>query len=299
MKVFKMRHKNLLSAIANDLGVTESYIQGIVNSANKLYKVYTVPKRNGGKRVIHHPAPRLKVIQRWLNRNIFRHMSVSPIATAYIKNKGIYCNTLPHCEQYYILKTDFNNFFPSIKSDDLFNMIEKNFPIDDNDKSLIRRICFLNDRLSIGAPSSPVISNIIMFDIDMNLLFYCKSRSITITRYADDITASCNNRDILLAFHEYAKSLLFDIDSPQLTINEKKFSIIGKANTKIVTGLTITSDGRVSLGRSKKRELRALAHKRSVGTLSDELQNYLDGWFSYGSSIEPDFFRSLKDKFGA
>lgn len=65
----------------------------------------------------------------------------------------------------------------------------------------------------------------------------------------------------------------------------------------VVTGLIITNDKKVSLGRSKKREIRSLVYKWE--TLDHQRKKYLQGYLSYCSSVEPYFINSLCVKFGS
>src|SRR5690606_5965066 len=45
-------------------------------------------------------------------------------------------------------------------------------------------------RLSIGAPSSPIVSNLLMFEFDKIVTSEADRRGIRYTRYADDMTFS-------------------------------------------------------------------------------------------------------------
>ena len=59
-----MQRPDLIAALAEELLVNQEEIGRIIVSAPYRYKVYSIPKRSGGVRVIHHPTPELKVIQR-------------------------------------------------------------------------------------------------------------------------------------------------------------------------------------------------------------------------------------------
>jgi RNA-directed DNA polymerase len=66
---------------------------------------------------------------------------------------------------------------------------------------------------------------------------------------------------------------------------------------RLVTGIILTTDGKLSLGRGKKRQLRSLVF--NYPSLSKPERLTLRGWLAYCRSIEPDFLNSLVIKFGA
>ena len=64
----KIREAKTLKDIAHILGVqpkTVSYLLYILPKEEK-YRSFEIPKRNGGKRLINAPEPRLKMVQRRL-----------------------------------------------------------------------------------------------------------------------------------------------------------------------------------------------------------------------------------------
>ena len=72
----------------------------------------------------------------------------------------------------------------------------KNFEdlgIDLDSVGTICEICFRENKLCIGTVSSPIISNIIMYNFDLIMLGYCKKNHLKYSRYADDIYLSSNS----------------------------------------------------------------------------------------------------------
>ncbi|TBT09895.1 RNA-directed DNA polymerase, partial [Vibrio parahaemolyticus] len=77
----------------------------------------------------------------------------------------------------------------------------------------------LNNRkleLSIGAPSSPVISNLVMKELDQEIIHFCEEKSIAYSRYADDLTFSTNNIAYFSDLLPYIYELLSYTQSPKL-----------------------------------------------------------------------------------
>ena len=65
-----------------------------------------------------------------------------------------------------------------------------------------------------------------------------------------------------------------------------------------VTGLRITPDGNVSVGRELKRKIRVFAHKASKQKIGEEELGWLRGMLAYVSSIEPHFAEQIRLKYG-
>ncbi|EKF9764227.1 RNA-directed DNA polymerase, partial [Vibrio cholerae] len=150
----------------------------------KMYKVYTIPKKNGGKRVIAHPSRGLKVVQRDLVVFLEKILPVHNSAYAYIKNRSIKDNAHYHSKNRYHLKMDLSNFFNSIDTELFFTQLDTNGVTFNSDEMyLLQRSLFWSPTkseigkliTSVGAPSSPLISNFIMNTYDFMISDICKS----------------------------------------------------------------------------------------------------------------------------
>lgn len=92
--------------------------------------------------------------------------------------------------------------FDSIKESDVERFIndKKHFFSDDWSKDdtdlLVKIVCF-NGRLTMGAVSSPVVSNAICYELDHILNEFCLSKGVIYTRYADDMYFSTNEENVL------------------------------------------------------------------------------------------------------
>jgi RNA-directed DNA polymerase len=103
-----------------------------------------------------------------------------------------------------LLKMDFRNFFPSILMTDIVRHLEIHCG-QQYDSSAIKLIAYVCTwapkrqgplRLCIGAPSSPLLSNSVMFDFDKQLSSAAASDRVTYTRYADDLALSSRTSGI-------------------------------------------------------------------------------------------------------
>ena len=82
-------------------------------------------------------------------------------------------------------------------------------------------------------------------------------------------------------------------------VNQEKTARVSKREARRVTGLILTNDGNVSLGRDAKRRVRASMHHFVTERLDAEQAQALQGMLAYVNSVEPDFMRRLADRYGA
>jgi RNA-directed DNA polymerase len=86
---------------------------------------------------------------------------------------------------------------------------------------------------------------------------------------------------------------------PKLMLNERKTIFGSKAHRRTVTGLILSNDGTVSLGREKKRRIRAKIHSFIMGRLSEDERATLKGYLAYARSIEPGFVQRMERRYGS
>ena len=66
----------------------------------------------------------------------------------------------------------------------------------------------------------------------------------------------------------------------------------------MVTGLILANNGTVSLGRERKRRIRAEIHYLTTGKLTDKEKDTLRGMLAFARDIEPAFVERMKNKYG-
>lgn len=293
----------ILKGIAVKTGLGIDYLARLAGSASHRYKTYSIPKRKGGFRKIHHPSRPLKFIQRWLVDNLFKYLPIHDAVYSYRSGRGIKDLADLHVRNNYLLRVDFQDFFPSISGSDVTRLLSTNkhrFPItfSAEDYQLITSFVCRDNQLTIGAPSSPIISNAIMYDFDAQ--WFEKSRQIGVTyaRYADDLYFSTNVPNTL---QDLLRDLQFDLqqrESPRLRINESKTVFTSRKRRRAVTGLVLTSTNEISVGRVRKRYVKSLVYKFAQNILEEEKVAYLRGYLSYIQAVEPSFFKRLVEKYG-
>ena len=266
-------------------------IYTISNHAEKHYKVFKIPKRNGGYRTIYEPDYTLKSIQRNILNNVLNERITSSYAKAYKKGLSLVDNATPHLNKKVILKLDIKDFFPSI---DFLKVYKKAFPRNmypEAVASLLTNLTTYNNFLPQGTPTSSYISNLVLRSFDIKVGNFCEDRNISYTRYCDDMTFSgdFDTNEVIT----FVKNALY---KEGFILNKQKIKIIKPNKAQIVTG--IVCNEKLSIPRPYKKAIRQSIyyinkygldnHLKHIKSLDDKTTylNKLYGQVSFVLQIE-------------
>lgn len=224
------------------VGFQLSYLLAISNSQRHFYHTFKIPKRKGGYRSIAQPLPNLKLVQNWILNNILNQGStllVHDAATAFMTGKSLYDNVRLHQGKNKIVALDIEDFFGNVKFVQVYGVFRR-LGYKRDVSVLLGKLCTLRNALPQGAPTSPMLSNMVLYRIDGQLSGYCMRRGITYTRYADDLTFSGDDFDTGLLIR-HVRYLI----NRQFSLNEDKTKIMGRANAQYVTGVVVNKKAQV------------------------------------------------------
>lgn len=291
----------LIERLSKESGLGIGRLQYFANTASKRYFVFSIPKATGGVRDIAHPSRPLKSVQRWLNKHYFLDLPVHPAAMAYRKGVNIRENALRHAAYRFTLRIDFRDFFPNFTAAHVIAFLESQADrmlMDGADAHFVANLVSRHGGLTIGAPTSPVLTNAMMYSFDDALADFAQANSMVYTRYADDLFFSTNLPNKLSSAYNFVKERSFEFHFSNLRINSSKTAFLSRRYKREVTGLVITPDKRVSIGRKRKREIKSLIFQCLRGELDQIRLDYLKGLLSFVSDVEPSFITSLTEKYG-
>jgi len=301
---------NLVDLISRDLQVPTELLNEAISQAHKKIIKVKIKKRDGGHRIAWQPSSELKLIQTWIELKLFSTLPVSNIAMAFVKGKSILDNANAHSKSKYSIRVDLSNFFQSIKSIDLFNVLNEQrcniseIYFDPESIRTIELVCFdSNKRLPIGYPTSPSIANCVMHKLDLEIIqdiSFDVSRfgKAIITRYADDFIFSTNIKGACAEFLKYITNKLDETASPSLKINHKKNRFMSRSGgSTFVTGLRIGADGGISIHADHRDHIRLLLKHFKNGVLAAEDKEKLRGHLAFIKHADPSLYTKLSYKF--
>lgn len=231
----------------------------------KRFDIFTIPKKNGGIRIIKAPKPQIKSIHYKLKEEFDKLCYRDVYSHGFIKGKSIVTNANLHKGKKIIVNIDLCDFFESIHIGRIIGLLTKK-PFNFNRTiavSLAQIICCGN-KMCQGSPCSPVLSNMVFYSVDKKINRYINGKNIVYSRYADDLTFSFNNPAHLNIFFDKDSSFCDKFEdifiSSGFRINKKKTRTQFYYMHQEVTGLKVNNTNYLNLNRDKIYRIRGLIH---------------------------------------
>ena len=330
-----------LGHLAHCSKVNYHYLRKIVEREIACYEIYPVPKRSGGSRYISAPQPPLKEAQRWINKFILADFSPHWRCYSYRKDVSTIDAAREHCEAKWLVKIDIENFFDSVSEEKVYEFFKsagynrllsfelsrvctispafmstshfKNWILFNKTSAKVpykrKGIKFIG-RLPQGAPTSPMLSNLLFKDIDILLQEYAVSNGLVYTRYADDLCFSSGKKDFgrenCSALISFCEKLL---RSNGYATNKVKTKIIPPGALKVILGLNV-NHYLPKLPKSFKKRLEShirgcdkfgvvnhSQHKKFQSTFA--MIDHIHGLLNYAKTVDKDYAQSLILKFNS
>ena len=284
------------------LGVKFSTLSYYISQNDLFYNKYKIKKKTGGFRAIDAPTLNLKKIQSWILENILEKIPLSESSFGFRQNRSIADNAEKHTHKEIVYNVDIKNFFPSILIEDIF-YIFYNRGYTYELSYIFSKLVVHNNHLPQGAPTSPYLSNIKCLKLDQSFELYCKNIDATYSRYADDITISTNNSDLLIKnLKEVSRKI---IGKHGFKVNFKKERVQLSNQMQEVTGLIVNNG--VKVKRKYKKEIEKeiyFCKKYGVNShLNKSNRNnvffykeYMYGKVNFINSIEPDIAKEYYEQ---
>lgn len=279
--------------VATFLKITPSFLRFILygKKERKHYRRFQIPKRTGGFRHISAPPQNLSILQRKVANILLELHKPKPSAHGFLRTKSIATNASAHAQQRHVFNVDLKDFFPTIHFGRFKALLlKKPFSLGPEAALTIAQICFEDSGLlPQGAPSSPIVSNIVARQLDDVNQRLAKRHRCIYTRYADDLTFSTSQ-------HSFPQQIArIDPDTKRITIGDELLRNIEKAGfvpnlrkvrlqtgprRREVTGLTV--DEIPNVLRRYVREIDSVLHNWSKFGKAAAAKKYHD---KYGISI--------------
>lgn len=327
--LFPLLTLNHLS-VATD--IKYGYLRSVVARQAGCYRQFAMRKRVPGRknvRIISIPEKQLMRCQKWIVDNILSHVPAHRDSHAYHPRSNPIFAARRHVNAAWLIKVDIQDFFHAIAEFPVYRVFRSQgySPLLSFE---LARICTMPTRqafpkrpyvieayaaafqgcLPQGAPTSPMLSNLVMRDIDVQLAALAKASNMRFTRYADDIVFSCPDRRSHAAVASTKAKILKILDKSGFRPNSRKTVIRGPGDRKIVLGMLV--DGpRLRLPKDFKDALRLQLHylrhpdfgpvkhaerkKCAVSTI----YNHVLGLIHWARAVEPAYGAAVMNQFNA
>ncbi len=270
---YGLRNVFTLKDLAGQTNISYNFLRAIVGRKIRCYRELEINKKSGGKRTINIPSEKLDKVQKWISKYILSNINVHHCAYAYRKHYSIKDCALQHCCAHWIITMDIKDFFNNIYEDKIYKIFvdygynhlisfelarlcslvdemtetiefDSDSEIRKNSKYSISHYNYLiQGHLPQGASSSPLLSNIVMYDIDEEIFKFCNDNNLVYTRYSDDLIFSSSDKNFtqenILLLKKKVKNILGENG---FKLNNNKFSIQSPRSRKCVLGLLVDTE---------------------------------------------------------
>jgi len=248
---------------------------------DNMYTEFSIPKKNGKERKISAPSKKLKGIQRKLADVLNLVYKVKPAAYGFVKDKNVLQNANNHSKRKYVLNIDLKDFFTQIHFGRVRGLFMKPpYNLGEEASMVIAQIACYHGVLPQGAPTSPIITNMICSPLDTQLTKLAKKNQAVYTRYADDITFSSYKDSFpeALAYIDgsevhIGKELGFILDKNNFEVNMDKICLMDNRRRQEVTGLVVNKF--TNLKREYIKEVRAILYSCQKKGIYDSAKIYV------------------------
>ena len=301
LQFYKLKTRQDVSKI---LGIKDRslryFLYGV--GTENLYHEIEIKKRNGGIRKICAPEDKLKNIQRKMLHILEEVYRKKPAAYGFINDKSNVSNAQNHCKRELILNIDLKDFFDQIHFGRVFGLLKKEpYSIGEEAAKVIAQLVCYKGKLPQGAPTSPIISNMICSPLDTQLTQLAKRYKLVYTRYADDITFSTHRNkfpieivDIVENKIELGSSLKEILKKNSFIVNDEKIHLKSKYERQEVTGLIVNRFA--NLKKEYIREIRAILHNCKNDGIYITAQKYVDNGLCNNKYIKKIIYDSDEKK---
>lgn len=239
-----------LKTLEKDLNVSARTLYRLSNNINSHYHSRVIRKSDGGDRVLNIPDYVLKSVQKRINDVILSEMAVSIYAKAYSAGDSPLGNAVPHLKNRIVIKLDIRQFFDHITYPMVKEYVFRKDYFSENNRILLSLLCMYNESLPQGAPTSPAISNILLYDFDNRIGEWCRQRNIVYTRYCDDMTFSGLFENWYPI--DVIRKVKLELKKYGLFINRKKTKVLYNGQRKRITGIVVNDKANASIDYRKK-----------------------------------------------
>lgn len=338
--VFTLRHLAYLTDC--DYGILRAIVGRSIQDPYRVFKIHKRPSPGGQSRyrTICVPDPQLLRIQTWLVTNVLNHAvsSIHAASKAFAPGCTLLGAAEPHCGAKWLIKIDVQNFFESISEIAAYrafrglgyqalmafelarlctrlggNTPRRSHPQWRRDTWRRYEIAAYNHcqgrigHLPQGAPTSPMLANIAMHQVDVELHALATSYGLRYTRYADDLVFSAPVTDFTRErATSYVHRVYRILGQFGFSPNVAKTQIVPPRARKIVLGLLVDESSprlprefrekmRMHLYYLKKDGFGPAHHAAKRGFIAvASLRNVLYGLTAFASQIEPQYGASIR-----
>ena len=266
---------------------------------SEMYHTFQIPKRKGGFREICAPNDELKQLQHELMILFTRTMKFLPHNAAHGFTRKRNCKTSLEVHKQHgsrwFLKLDIKDFFPNTSFQQVYDAMANVYPfctLSTEQRWLFTSLCTLGESTPQGAPTSPVVTNLVMVANDVAITKYCKEHGLIYTRYADDMLISSR---VSFDWETVQRDIQNILQNYEIKEEKTRYGSYNGRNWNL--GLMYNNQGEITVGHAKKQLVKNMIHNYLTKEEYKTHEYYykLIGIVGYCNYIEPQYFNKYME----
>ena len=256
-----------LEHLGHLIDVNPMTLRNVVDRQDDPYRVFRVKKRPRpgwgaapprAFRMICVPIPALMRAQRWIAQNILNAIEPHPASFAFAPRRNLMGAASRHAGCHWLVKLDLRNFFEAISERQVYRVF-KGLGYGTLISFELARLCTRGPSLQNirrenlapalphppgppgflpqGAPSSPMLANLAVHQLDDRLQTLADGKGWIYTRYADDLAFSTSAPTTRGQASAIAREADREVRAFGLVCNESKTAIVPPGARKILLGV--------------------------------------------------------------
>lgn len=332
-----------LQHLAHLSGVAIDDLQSVIFRQEDPYRVFRVKKRgtpNGTAaparryRTICVPRAQIMSVQRWIAQNILNTIEPHAASFAFAPNRDLVGAAEIHLEAKWLLKLDVRHFFESIPERQIYHVFRSlgygallsfqmgrlctrrsrhrlldQRSLDGRGRTNLPYRRVAEGHLPQGAPTSPMLANLVMRSLDRRIQHLASQSGWTYTRYADDLAFSRRDVSTRSAAMELAKKVENELNQFGLTNNRQKTSIIPPGGRKLLLGVLVDREHprltrefrnniETHLYALLSQKIGPAAHRAKRGFASTiGMRRHIQGLIAFAHQVDRPYGAKLYEKF--
>lgn len=261
------------------LGRSRTELKDLASNAIRYYEPFplrpkerrfakkTEPRK---KRWIDHPVDPLKAIQSRIQERLLSSLVLPEHLLGGVRGKSVLHNAQLHLGARYLVTIDIKNFFPSITPGQVRRVFRQILNCSPAVSYLLTGLTTCRGRLPQGAPTSPLLANLVLSGFDGEIRSVCLENGIRYSTWIDDLAFSGNSAPKIIG------PVVETLMKAGFRVAHRKIELMGPRDRKVLNKLVLGKF--VTVQKQYKGRIRAGIHNLKCGKVAaDEIGAYVEG----------------------
>lgn len=268
-----------VSRLSSMLEVSSDELRALAETAGEWYQPFDFRGPKTKKwRHIDNPLPRLKKVQKLIQRRILSHIDFPEMMFGGIGGRSARDNAAVHVGQPLLVTTDLKDCFPNINHKKVNSAWHRALDCSKDIGSLLTRLTTYHRRLPLGAPTSPLLACLTLIPMYADVERLAQDLDLKFSFFVDDIAVSgARAAEAMYTLKEIVARYGH-------AISWSKNKSMASSESQVITGVTVNH--KVSNGPGRIHAIRGEILDASHGIVTTDKYSRLMGKIGQATYID-------------